>query len=89
MRYSRQYNKRPKPLKRKYFDPTRRITLEAIATVHLVPRPISLRACREPVPRAEHAKRTAAIARAMGRMSDKVVGDEDRFEHSKTCGSGY
>jgi len=34
MRYIRQYNKRAKPLKWKYFDPTRRITPESIVTVH-------------------------------------------------------
>jgi len=22
-------------------------------------------------------------------MSDKAIGDADRFEHSETCGSGY
>jgi transposase len=34
MKYIRQYNKRPKPVKWKYFDPTRRITPESIVTVH-------------------------------------------------------
>jgi len=34
MRYVRQYNKQPKPVKWKYFDPTRRITPESIVTVH-------------------------------------------------------
>ena len=34
MRYIRQYNKQPKPMKWKYFDPTRRITPESIVTVH-------------------------------------------------------
>src|SRR6266545_2620633 len=34
MRYIRQYNKLPKPVKWKYFDPTRRITPESIVTVH-------------------------------------------------------
>ena len=34
MRYIRQYNKQPKPVKWKYFDPTRRITPESIVTVH-------------------------------------------------------
>jgi transposase len=34
MRYIRQYNKKPKPVKWKYFDPTRRITPESIVTVH-------------------------------------------------------
>jgi transposase len=34
MRYIRQYNKKPKPVKWKYFDPSRRITPESIVTVH-------------------------------------------------------
>lgn len=34
MRYIRQYNKNAKPVKWKYFDPTRRITPESIVTVH-------------------------------------------------------
>jgi transposase len=34
MRYIRHYNKQPKPVKWKYFDPTRRITPESIVTVH-------------------------------------------------------
>jgi transposase len=34
MRYIRQYNKQPKPVKWKYFDSTRRITPESIVTVH-------------------------------------------------------
>src|SRR6266496_2830171 len=34
MRYIRRYNKQPKPVKWKYFDPTRRITPESIVTVH-------------------------------------------------------
>src|SRR5665213_889046 len=34
MRYIRHYNKHPKPVKWKYFDPTRRITPESIVTVH-------------------------------------------------------
>ena len=34
MRYIRRYNKKPKPVKWKYFDPTRRITPESIVTVH-------------------------------------------------------
>lgn len=34
MRYIRQYNKQPKPVKWKYFDPTRRITPDSIVTVH-------------------------------------------------------
>jgi transposase len=34
MRYIRQYNRMPKPVKWKYFDPTRRITAESIVTVH-------------------------------------------------------
>ncbi len=34
MRYIRQYNKQPKTVKWKYFDPSRRITPESIVTVH-------------------------------------------------------
>src|SRR5438105_2771358 len=34
MRYIRQYNKEAKPVKWKYFDPTRRITPASIVTVH-------------------------------------------------------
>jgi transposase len=34
MRYIRQYNKQPKPVKWKYFDPSRRITSESLVTVH-------------------------------------------------------
>lgn len=34
MRYIRQYNKQPKPVKWKYFDPSRRITTKSIVTVH-------------------------------------------------------
>ena len=34
MRYIRQYNKQPKPVKWKYFDTSRRITTESIVTVH-------------------------------------------------------
>ena len=34
MRYIRQYNKKPKPVKWKYFDPTRRITLDSMVTGH-------------------------------------------------------
>jgi transposase len=34
MRYIRQYNKQPKPVKWKYFDPTRRITPDSIVTGH-------------------------------------------------------
>src|SRR5664279_48705 len=34
MRYIRQYNKQPKPVKWKYFDPTRRITSTSNVTVH-------------------------------------------------------
>lgn len=34
MRYIRLYNNKPKPVKWKYFDPTRRITPESIVTVH-------------------------------------------------------
>ena len=34
MRYIRQYNKQAKPVKWKYFDPTRRITPDSIVTVH-------------------------------------------------------
>lgn len=34
MRYVRQYNKAPKTVKWRYFDPTRRITPASIVTVH-------------------------------------------------------
>jgi transposase len=34
MRYIRRYNKNPRPVKWKYFDPSRRITPESIVTVH-------------------------------------------------------
>ena len=34
MRYIRHYNKQPKPVKWKYFDPSRRITPESIVTAH-------------------------------------------------------
>jgi len=34
MRYIRQYNKNAKPVKWKYFDPSRRITPDSIVTVH-------------------------------------------------------
>jgi transposase len=34
MRYIRHYNEQPKPVKWKYFDPTKRITPESIVTVH-------------------------------------------------------
>jgi len=34
MRYIRQYNKQPRTVKWKYFDPSRRITPESIVTVH-------------------------------------------------------
>ena len=34
MRYIRQYNKQPKPVKWKYFDPSRRITPDSIVTAH-------------------------------------------------------
>jgi len=34
MRYIRQYNKAPKTVKWKYFDPTRRISPESVVTVH-------------------------------------------------------
>ena len=34
MRYIRQYNKQPKPVKWKYFDPSRRITSTSNVTVH-------------------------------------------------------
>jgi hypothetical protein len=34
MRYIRQYNKAPKTVKWKYFDPTKRITPESAVTVH-------------------------------------------------------
>jgi transposase len=34
MRYIRQYNKQPKTVKWKYFDPTRRITSDSAVTAH-------------------------------------------------------
>jgi transposase len=34
MRYIRQYNKAPKTVKWKYFDPSRRITTRSAVTVH-------------------------------------------------------
>jgi transposase len=34
MRYIRHYNKQPKPVKWKYFDPSRRISSESVVTVH-------------------------------------------------------
>ena len=34
MRYIRQYDQQPKPVKWRYFDPTRRITPDAIVTSH-------------------------------------------------------
>src|SRR5205085_11833192 len=34
MRYIRKYNEQPKPVKWKYFDPTRRITPDLIVTGH-------------------------------------------------------
>ena len=34
MRYIRQYNKQPKPVKWKYFDPSRRIASASSVTVH-------------------------------------------------------
>jgi len=34
MRYLRQYNKEPKPVKCKYFDTSRRVTPESIVRVH-------------------------------------------------------
>ena len=34
MRYIREYNKHPKPVKWKYFDPSRRITPDSIVTAH-------------------------------------------------------
>ena len=34
MRYIRQYNKQPKPVKWKYFDPSRRIASTSSVTVH-------------------------------------------------------
>jgi hypothetical protein len=36
MRYVREYNKAPKTVKWKYFDPSRRITTESVVTGHLV-----------------------------------------------------
>jgi len=35
MRYIRQYNKQPKPVKWKYFDPARRIASTSSVTVHV------------------------------------------------------
>ena len=34
LRYIRQYNTQPKPVKWKYFDPSRRITSASTVTVH-------------------------------------------------------
>jgi hypothetical protein len=34
MRYIRQYNNKPKPVKWKYFDPSRRISTDSVVTVH-------------------------------------------------------
>ena len=34
MRYIRKYNQQPKPVKWKYFDPSRRISSESVVTVH-------------------------------------------------------
>ncbi len=34
MRYIRQYNKAPRTVKWKYFDPSRRLTPESVVTVH-------------------------------------------------------
>ena len=34
MRYIRKYNEQPKPVKWKYFDPSRRISSESAVTVH-------------------------------------------------------
>ena len=34
MRYIRQYNKAPKTVKWKYFDPTRHITSQSVVTAH-------------------------------------------------------
>src|SRR5438552_1465412 len=34
MRYIRQYNQQPKPVKWKYFDPSRRISSDSVVTVH-------------------------------------------------------
>ena len=61
-------------------------TLGCVQLRFLVSQPISLRACRDAHPRAECAKRTAAIAVAMARMSDKAIGDAGRVEHSETYG---
>jgi hypothetical protein len=36
MRYIRQYNKAPKAIKWRYRDPTRRITLNSLVTVHAI-----------------------------------------------------
>jgi uncharacterized protein YdiU (UPF0061 family) len=48
---------------------------------------MSLRTCRGSTPRAERATRTASIARPTARMTDKAIGDADRFEHGRTYGS--
>ncbi len=34
LRYIRHYNKQPKPIKWKYFDPSRRITPDSNVTAH-------------------------------------------------------
>jgi hypothetical protein len=68
-------------------QPKKRVTLYLDAA--LVRQPISLRTCRDAHPRVECAKRTAAIAVAMARMSDKAIGDAGRVEHSETYGLSY
>jgi hypothetical protein len=59
---------------------------EARESDTLVSQPRSLRTCRDADPRAEGAKRTAARAVAMARMSDKAIGDAECVEHSETYG---
>src|SRR5206468_222704 len=54
----------------------------------VVPRPISLRTCRELSRAVERAKQTAAIAQAMASMSDRAIGAAGRLEHSKPMGRG-
>ena len=60
-----------------------------VLTRFLVRQPISLRTCRDTPACAECAKRTAAIAVAMARMSDKAIGDAGCVEHSETYGLRY
>jgi hypothetical protein len=53
MRYIREYNKAPKTVKWKYFDPSRRITTESVVTGHLV----LLRQFGERLVAADHLQR--------------------------------